>query len=296
MFERFKEDIRTVKSKDPAATSTLGIILNSPGLRAIWAYRRHHWLWTHGYKALARYLSTRSRRKFGVEIHPGAQIGRRFMIDHGMGVVIGETTIIGDDCLVYQGVTLGGTGKETGKRHPTLGNNVIVGVGACVLGNITLADGVKVGGGAVVVKDVTEACTMVGVPAHSINETRKAAAVVGGPEAERAITWGMQELFADAAQGRREVLPDPLLISIDSLATRIIELEACLDRLESRSPCGQDTKKRYVSKLFERAGVPYEPGTHEPPGEPEYPAAQESGQAAPKEQDPPDDHASHNTR
>ena len=134
MFDRIREDIAAFKANDPAATSTLSVILNSPGMRAVWAYRRHHWLWTHGHKSLARWLSTRSRRKFGVEIHPGAQLGRRFLIDHGMGIVVGETTITGDDCMIYQGVTLGGTGKETGKRHPTLGNNVVVGTGARLVG------------------------------------------------------------------------------------------------------------------------------------------------------------------
>ena len=147
MFDRIREDIATFRSHDPAATSTISILLNSPGMRAIWAYRRQHWLWTHGHKLLARTLSTWSRHRFGVEIHPGATIGRRFVIDHGMGIVVGETTIIGDDCQLYQGVTLGGTGKEGGKRHPTLGNNVVVGVGASVLGNITLGDNAKVGGG-----------------------------------------------------------------------------------------------------------------------------------------------------
>lgn len=122
MFDNFREDIEAFRLRDPAATSNFSIWLNSPGMRAIWAYRRQHWWWEHGHPLLARWLSTRSRRKFGVEIHPGATIGRRFIIDHGMGIVVGETTIIGDDCMIYQGVTLGGTGKQHGKRHPTLGD------------------------------------------------------------------------------------------------------------------------------------------------------------------------------
>lgn len=236
MFKSIREDILVVKQKDPAATSSLSIFLNSPGMRAVWAYRRHHWLWMHGYKGLARYLSTRSRKKFGVEIHPGAQIGKRFMIDHGMGVVIGETTIIGDDCLIYQGVTLGGTGKETGKRHPTLGNNVIVGVGACVLGNIYVADYVKIGGGAVVVKDVDPHTTMVGVPAHSTALPTQA------------------ELKRWQEQKRQEILPDPVFQSMSCLEERMQALERCLDELEERTPCKREDR---IQKALSGKGRPW---------------------------------------
>lgn len=170
MFASIKEDIAVIKEKDPASTSTWGIILNNSGQRAVWAHRRHHWLHVHGFPRLARLLATRTRRKFGVEIHPAARIGRRFIIDHGMGVVIGETAVIGDDCMLFQGVTLGGTGKERGKRHPTLGNNVMVGVNAVVLGNIVLEDDVKVGGGAVVVTNVAKGCTVVGPKAQGIRD------------------------------------------------------------------------------------------------------------------------------
>ena len=145
MFDRIREDIETFRAHDPAATSTISILLNSPGMRAIWAYRRQHWWWTHGHTLIARTLSTWSRHRFGVEIHPGATIGRRFVIDHGMGIVVGETTIIGDDCQLYQGVTLGGTGKQGGKRHPTLGNGAVVGVGASVGSGVGSAVGTAVG-------------------------------------------------------------------------------------------------------------------------------------------------------
>ncbi len=168
MLAGIREDIQLALERDPAATSAMSVWLYSPAMHAVWAYRRHHWLWTHGHKTLARLLATRSRRKFGVEIHPGATIGRRFIIDHGMGIVIGETTIIGDDCQLYQGVTLGGTGKETGKRHPTLGNNVLVGVNAVVLGNITIGDNAKIGGGTVVVHDVPANSTVVGPAGHVV--------------------------------------------------------------------------------------------------------------------------------
>lgn len=186
MFPGIREDIQTVMQRDPAATSAWSVWFNAPAMHAIWAYRRHHWLWNHGFKGLARWLSTRSRRKFGVEIHPGAQIGRRFMIDHGMGVVIGETTIIGDDCMLYQGVTLGGTGKDTGKRHPTLGNNVLVGVNAVVLGNITVGDNAKIGGGTVVVHDVPAGSTFVGLAGREVVRKKKVELFKFGYAAARA--------------------------------------------------------------------------------------------------------------
>lgn len=171
-LSRMREDVRTVLDKDPSATSALEVVLFSVGLRAVWAHRRHHWLWDHGAKGLALWLSARMRRRLGVEIHPAAQIGRRFMIDHGMGVVIGSTAIIGDDCLIYQGVTLGMTGKHGGKRHPTLGNGVMVGANATVLGNIVLGDESKVGAGAVVLKDVPAHVTVAGVPATVVRNHR----------------------------------------------------------------------------------------------------------------------------
>ena len=173
IFKTIAEDVRAVKERDPAAQSSFVIWLTYPGLHARWSHVVEHWLWTHGLKSLARISSQFTRFMTGVEIHPGAQIGRRFFIDHAMGVIIGETTIIGDDCTLYQGVTLGGTGNETGKRHPTLGNNVIVGVGAAVLGNITVGDNSKIGGGAVAVKDVPPNCTVVGIPGRIVKRDGK---------------------------------------------------------------------------------------------------------------------------
>lgn len=173
IFKTIAEDVRAVKERDPAAQSSFVIWLTYPGLHARWLHVVEHWLWNHGLKSLARISSQFTRFMTGVEIHPGAQIGRRFFIDHAMGVIIGETTIIGDDCTLYQGVTLGGTGNETGKRHPTLGNNVIVGVGAAVLGNITVGDNSKIGGGAVAVKDVPPNCTVVGIPGRIVKRDGK---------------------------------------------------------------------------------------------------------------------------
>lgn len=173
IFKTIAEDVRAVKERDPAAQSSFVIWLTYPGLHARWSHAVEHWLWNHGLKSLARISSQFTRFMTGVEIHPGAQIGRRFFIDHAMGVIIGETTIIGDDCTLYQGVTLGGTGNETGKRHPTLGNNVIVGVGAAVLGNITVGDNSKIGGGAVAVKDVPPNCTVIGIPGRIVKRDGK---------------------------------------------------------------------------------------------------------------------------
>jgi serine O-acetyltransferase len=168
MFASMREDVAAVKDRDPAARSSLEVVLLYSGLHALWAYRFHHWLWIQGWRFLARALSQLSRWTTGIEIHPGAQIGCRFFIDHGMGVVIGETTIVGDDVTLYQGVTLGGTGKETGKRHPTIGNNVVIGAGAKVLGNIVVGENCRIGSGSVVLRDVAANSTVVGVPGHII--------------------------------------------------------------------------------------------------------------------------------
>ena len=166
MFRQLREDIAIVKEKDPAARSSLEILLTYSGLKAVRSYRRAHWFYQHKWFTIARIISQRARHKTGIEIHPGEQIGKGLIIDHGMGVVIGETTVIGDNCLLYQGVTLGGTGKDKGKRHPTLGDNVMVGAGAKVLGPINIGNNVKVAANAVVLKDIPDNCTAVGVPAR----------------------------------------------------------------------------------------------------------------------------------
>lgn len=168
MFERLKEDIAAVKERDPAATSTLQILLLYPGLKAVRMHRRANWLWRHNHRFLARWLSQRAVRKTGIEIHPAAKIGRRFFIDHGTGVVIGETAEIGDDVTLYQGVTLGGTGKDTGKRHPTIGNGVMIGAGAKVLGPFRVGDNSNIAAGAVVLEEIPPESTAVGVPARVV--------------------------------------------------------------------------------------------------------------------------------
>lgn len=168
MFKSMRRDLNAYLERDPAARSRLEVFLLYSGYKAVRKYRRAHWFYNHHMKLFARYLSQRARHKTGVEIHPGATIGKGLVIDHGMGVVIGETTVIGDDCLIYQGCTLGGTGKDHGKRHPTLGNNVMVGAGARVLGPFKVGDNSRIAAGAVVLTEIPPNSTAVGVPARVV--------------------------------------------------------------------------------------------------------------------------------
>lgn len=168
MFRQLKEDIATFKAHDPAARSALEILLLYPGLKAIRMHRKALWCWNHKLYFIARWISQRASRKTGIEIHPAVKIGKRFFIDHGTGIVIGETCEIGDDVMLYQGVTLGGTGKETGKRHPTLRNNVMVGSGAKVLGPVEIGSNTRIASGAVVLDNIPDNCTAVGVPAKVV--------------------------------------------------------------------------------------------------------------------------------
>jgi serine O-acetyltransferase len=168
LLSLIREDVATVLERDPAAKSQLEVYLCYSGLHALWFYRVNHWLWNHNFLVLGRWLSQVARFLTGIEIHPGAKIGRRLFIDHGMGVVIGETAIVGDDVNLFQGVTLGGTGKEHGKRHPTILDNVVIGGGAKVLGNITIGRNCRIGAGSVVLRNVPDDSTVVGVPGHII--------------------------------------------------------------------------------------------------------------------------------
>ena len=206
---RLREQVETIFREDPAAKSVLEIILCYPGFHASLLHRVTHRLYRARLFLLARFISQFGRWLTGIEIHPGAKIGRRFFIDHGMGVVIGETAEIGDDVLLYQGVTLGGTGKEKGKRHPTIGNNVVVGGGAKVLGNITIGNCVKIGAGSVVVHSVPDNSTVVGIPGRIVSA--KNANVVAALE-----------------HGK---LPDPEGQAMDDLSKRIVELEALVQHI-----------------------------------------------------------------
>ena len=205
-----REDIRVIFERDPAATSIIEIFLAYPGFHAILFHRLAHRLRDAGVPVIPRLISHFSRWITGIEIHPGAKIGKRFFIDHGMGVVIGETAEIGDDCMLYQGVTLGGTGKEKGKRHPTLGNDVVVGVGAKVLGAINIGDGARIGAGAVVLRDVPPHATAVGVPAKVVAFRQP-----------------------DGTMRRVESMPDPELDMIKELRRRLLDLEDRIAALES---------------------------------------------------------------
>jgi serine O-acetyltransferase len=204
------EEIRTIRERDPAARTAIEILITYPGFHAIVLHRLASWLQRHGRRLLARMVSQFNRAVTGIEIHPGATIGRRVFIDHGMGVVIGETAIVADDVTLYQGVTLGGTGKERGKRHPTLEPNVVVGVGAAILGAVTVGEGAKIGAGAVVLRDVPPHTTAVGVPA-------------------RAVAWRDP---ASGTSGRYERLPDPDRDTMMLLVQRIEELEEKVRALE----------------------------------------------------------------
>jgi serine O-acetyltransferase len=206
MFGAVREQIDTVFRRDPAARSILEIVLCYPGFHAILLHRLAHRFYRGGWFTLGRVVSQFSRTITGIEIHPGARIGRRFFIDHGMGVVIGETSEIGDDVLLYQGVTLGGTGKDSGKRHPTIGDGVVIGTGAKILGNIRIGDHAKVGAGSVVVRPVPDHSTVVGVPGR----------VVGGAETDP-LEHGM--------------LPDPEGQAIEDLARRMAQLESLVRSL-----------------------------------------------------------------
>jgi serine O-acetyltransferase len=204
MFERLKEDIETVFERDPAARSVIEVILCYPGLHAIWLHRIAHWFWNHNFKLLARLISHFSRWLTGIEIHPGAKIGRRFFIDHGMGVVIGETAEIGDDVTIYHQVTLGGTSTKKGKRHPTIGNNVVIGAGAKILGPVKIGDNCKIGANSVVIKDVPPNSTVVGIPGKVVKRN------------------GIKPTKVDLEHGK---LPDPVMESLKQMLDIIHDLE-----------------------------------------------------------------------
>ncbi len=214
MFERIREDIQTVFKRDPAARNLCEVIFCYPGLHAIWLYRLAHFLWVREFISLARFISHISRFLTGIEIHPGAKIGKRFFIDHGMGVVIGETSEIGDDVLIYQGVVLGGTTRERKKRHPTIGNYVVIGAGATILGPVKIGDGARIGSGSVVVKSVPAGATVVGIPGRVMERKKR-----------------LVKPLIDLEHGK---LPDPVAEAVNILVKRIGQLENRTNELEAR--------------------------------------------------------------
>lgn len=209
MLKEYKEDIQSFIDHDPAASSPLEIVLLYPGFKALRAHKRAHWFLKHNMPFVARYISQKSAHKTGIEIHPGATIGKRVVIDHGHGIVIGETAEIGDDVMIYQGVTLGGTGKDIGKRHPTIENGVMIGAGAKVLGPITIGKNAKVAAGAVVVRDVDPNCTVVGVPGEIVR--------IDG------------ERVDDLDQIH---IPDPLMNAIKENESKILQLQEDIKKLK----------------------------------------------------------------
>ena len=249
MFKYVREDIAAVKQRDPACTGALSALMHYPGLQALWMHRCDHWLWRHHLRFLPRIFSQWTRFFTGVEIHPGATIGRKVFIDHGMGVVIGETSIVGDGVTLYQGVTLGGTGKETGKRHPTLEEGVTVGVGAAVLGDITIGARARIGGGAVVVKDVPPDVTVVGVPGKIVRRDVRP---------QRAC----MDLIDDARI--HEDLPDPTLEILTEMALRLNALEAAAEKQKAKA--GEQTGEATVA--FGGAAAPASTA-QAPQGEPQ---------------------------
>jgi len=231
MFKGLREDIRTVFAKDPAARSMLEVLTCYPGLHALWSHRLAHFLWRHKMRLPARLVSHLGRFFTNIEIHPGAQIGHRFFIDHGAGVVIGETTEIGDDVLLYQGVVLGGTSLEKKKRHPTLGNGVEMGSGAIALGAITIGDGARVGSGSVVIKSVPPGVTVVGIPGRVVTKREKPS--------------------MDLEHGK---LPDPVAEAIRLVLKDQHQLEERLKKLEGAAGIAQDARGKAVGGRRNKTG------------------------------------------
>lgn len=240
MFAQAKEDIRSVFARDPAARSVWEVLTCYPGLHALWFHRMSHWLWQRGWCLLARAISHLSRWLTGIEIHPGARIGRRFFIDHGMGVVIGETAEIGDDVTMYHGVTLGGVSWDKGKRHPTLEDNVVVGAGAKVLGPFVVRKGARIGSNSVVVKEVPEGATVVGIPARLVATEHQ--------EPSAALSSAARKMGFDA-YGLSRDMTDPvanaftgLAEHIDQLDERLVQVCKVLHALDAQMPEMESSK------------------------------------------------------
>ncbi len=258
MFERMREDIQSVFHRDPAARNAFEVLTCYPGLHAIWIHRLSHWLWTHGWKWLARMSSNLGRWLTGVEIHPGARIGRRFFIDHGMGIVIGETAEIGDDVTLYHGVTLGGTSWNKGKRHPTLEDGVIVGAGAKILGPFTVGAGAKIGSNAVVTREVPPGATAVGIPGRVI---------VKSSDEQEAKRKAIAEKIGFDAYGVSEDMPDPVARAIGQLLDHVQAVEERLEGMcGALKALGSDYCAKELPELREEDFVEVKPDAGEARG------------------------------
>ncbi len=258
MFERMREDIQSVFHRDPAARNAFEVLTCYPGLHAIWIHRLSHWLWTHEWKWLARMSSNLGRWLTGVEIHPGARIGRRFFIDHGMGIVIGETAEIGDDVTLYHGVTLGGTSWNKGKRHPTLEDGVIVGAGAKILGPFTVGAGAKIGSNAVVTREVPPGATAVGIPGRVI---------VKSSDEQEAKRRAIAEKIGFDAYGVSEDMPDPVARAIGQLLDHVQAVEERLEGMcGALKALGSDYCAKELPELREEDFVEVKPDAGEARG------------------------------
>lgn len=225
MFSRISEDIESVFRRDPAARNTLEVLFNYPGLHAVWLHRLSHKLWGWGLNWLARFLSNLGRFITGIEIHPGAQLGRRVFIDHGMGVVIGETAIVGDDVTLYHGVTLGGTSWKAGKRHPTLKNNVVVGAGAQVLGPIEIGESARIGSNSVVVKDVPSNATCVGIPGRILMQSQNSTPEIDKNRKAIAQKYGF-DAYAVATEN-----PDPVAHALGIMLEHVHQMDSKVEEM-----------------------------------------------------------------
>lgn len=251
MFKRLKSDINCVFDRDPAARNTFEVLTTYPGLHAILWYRLAHWFWKLNLKWLARFISGFARWFTGIEIHPAAQIGERFFIDHGMGVVIGETAEIGDDCTLYHGVTLGGTSWKKGKRHPTLGDGVVVGAGAKVLGPIEISDGARVGSNAVVIKSVGVGETVVGIPGRIVKQN---------DDSVKAKRAKMAEKIGFDAYGVGQEMADPVEKAIYSLLDHIQAQDEKIEKLaKSLSAMGGESIEMSMPELDDVVLDPSDP-------------------------------------
>ena len=243
LFQTLREDVRNVFAKDPAARNIVEVIFLYPGLHALWFHRLAHCLWTHRLRFCARLLSHWARLLTGIEIHPGARIGHRFFIDHGMGVVIGETAEIGDDVLMYQGVVLGGTALEKKKRHPTIGNNVVIGTAAILLGPIIVGDSARIGANSVVVRSVPPGAVVVGVPGRVVADPQKAAAgnlehgKLPDPFSEAVRLILEEQVRLNERVGRLEGLKD-IAAASDELTRKIIEIEKAFENQNGNNKGG----------------------------------------------------------
>ncbi len=261
MLSTFKADFQIVFERDPAARNWVEVLLCYPGLHALWLHRFAHWLYVLGLPLIPRLISHLSRLLTGIEIHPGAQIGEGVFIDHGMGVVIGETAVVGSYSLIYQGVTLGGTGKESGKRHPTLGENVVVGAGAKVLGNLLIGNNVRIGAGSVVLRDVPSDCTVVGVPGRIVYRSgERVEPLEHGrlPDSEAQVIRALVDRIEQLEQQMQQLKAQPAPMERRVMAAAGLSTSSRVDGSESLLPQSHrhcDLNNKIIEEFLDGSGI-----------------------------------------